>query len=220
MNALYYPFHLCHELTLHRLFIDYHQVHFRDYMALQLTPLSGTMAFPDRMGDYYPEVLEAQRIVQGYEVSGPMNSEVISAVNRDLEDPLWRSSFHEALKRDYRFQRGLFGAFPDKDARDSGSTNPSFLAELTDPEWETVSCTVETVQALSGKRLAEKEEIRYEYGWALIKTSAALVYTIRLCHRHNLVAATDSEAHHALLARTCTRDRIHLSNHCIQREGY
>ena len=189
-------------------------------MALQLTPLSGTMAFPDRMGDYYPEALNAQRIVQGYDVSGPMNSDVISAVNRDLEDPVWRAIFNEALKSDYRFQRGLFGVISEKGSRDSGSPNSSFLAELTGPEWETVSCSVETVQAMSGKRLAGKEEIHYEYGLALIKTSAALVYTIRLCHRNNLVAATDSEAHHALLARTCTRDRIHLSNQCIQREGY
>ena len=220
MNALYYPFHLCHELTLHRLLMDYQQVHFRDFMALQLTPLSGTMAFPDRMGDYYPDLLDKERIVQGYDVSGPMNAEVIPTVNRDLEDPRWRSSFHEALKSNHRFQRGLFDLFPEKGARDSGVSSPSALAKLIDPEWETTSYKVETVQALSRKRLAGKEEIHYEYGFALIRTSAALMYTIRLCHQHHLAAVTDSEAHHALLARTCARDRIDLSSNCIQREGY
>ena len=189
-------------------------------MALQLTPLSGTMAFPDRMGDYYPDLLGKQRIVQGYDVSGPMDAEVISAVNRDLEDPSWRPSFHEALESDHRFQRGLFDLFPEKGARDPRASSLSGLTKLADPEWETVSYAVETVQALSRKRLMGKEEIHYEYGFALIKTSAALIYTIRLCHKYNLAAVTDSKAHHLLLAKTCTREGIDLSNHCIQREGY
>ena len=220
MNVLYYPFHLCHELTLNRLLLDYQHVHFRDYMALQLTPLSGTMAYPDRMGDYYPDLLDQGRIVQGYDVSGPMNSEVIAAVNRDLEDPLWRSSFHEAFNSDYRFQRGLIDLSPETASRDSGGSSPSALAQHTEPEWKTISYTVETVQALSRKRVVGKEEIQFEHGFALIKTSAALIYTIRLCHQYHLDAATDSEAHHALLDRTCTRDGIDLSNHYIKREGY
>lgn len=54
MKALYYPFHLCHEKTPHRLLADFEQVHFRDFLALQLTSMVGTTAFPDRMGDSYP----------------------------------------------------------------------------------------------------------------------------------------------------------------------
>ena len=47
MNALYYPFHLCHDHTLSRLLTDFSTVHFRDFMTLQLTPMVGTTAFPD-----------------------------------------------------------------------------------------------------------------------------------------------------------------------------
>lgn len=49
-NVLYYPFHLCHERTLQRLLEEYGSIHFRDYMALQLTRMSGTTAYADRMG--------------------------------------------------------------------------------------------------------------------------------------------------------------------------
>ena len=109
MNALYYPFHLCHEKTLHRVLADFEQIHFRDFMALQLTPFVGTTAFPDRMGDSYPEFLEAGRIVQGHHVSGVMSPELIASVNQDLQDPLWRTSLSSSsLLKDYRFQRGLF----------------------------------------------------------------------------------------------------------------
>ena len=66
MDALFYPFHLCHEKTLRGLLQKFHAIHFRDFMALQLTPLTGMTAFPDRMGDYYPEELEAGNIVQGH----------------------------------------------------------------------------------------------------------------------------------------------------------
>ena len=93
MNALYYPFHLCHERTLHGLLTDFETVHFRDFMALQLTPLVGTTAFPDRMADYFPDLFKAGKIVQGHVVSGPMNAQVSDAVDRDLADAHWRSRF-------------------------------------------------------------------------------------------------------------------------------
>ena len=107
MNALYYPFHLCHDRTLARLLADYSIVHFRDFMALQLTPMVGTTAFPDRMGDDHPELLKAGRIVQGHNVSGAMSSETSNAVNRDLADAQWRGLFQESLLNNYRFQRGF-----------------------------------------------------------------------------------------------------------------
>ena len=45
-HALYYPFHLCHERTLERLLKEYSVVHFRDFMALQLTPFMERQPFP------------------------------------------------------------------------------------------------------------------------------------------------------------------------------
>ena len=108
MNALYYPFHLCHERTLQRLLVDCQIVHFRDFMALQLTPMMGTTAFPDRMGDYHPELLKVGRIVQGHDVSGAMAPETVYAVNRDLADAQWRKYFQDFILNDRRFQRGLW----------------------------------------------------------------------------------------------------------------
>jgi len=92
-QALYYPFHLCHERTLMRLLDSYTSVHFRDYMALQLTQLSGTTAYADRMGGFHEALFKAGRIVQGYNVSGALDAEAIAAVNRDLADSTWRGSF-------------------------------------------------------------------------------------------------------------------------------
>ncbi|MEE8126411.1 MAG: hypothetical protein V3T42_11400 [Nitrospirales bacterium] len=220
MQALYYPFHLCHELTLQRLLTDYQSIHFRDFMALQLTPMMGTTAFPDRMGDYYPQVLEAGRIVQGYNVSGPLSPEFLTAIDRDLADPAWRSEFHEGLTTDPRFQRGLVAFSQDSEEGNFAVINSAALCDLQKPTWLKTSFTTGMVQGLGGKRLLGEEEIRYEYGWALIKTSASLAYTIQLCHQHHLVAATDSQHHHQLLAKTCLRESINLPNVHVKREGY
>jgi len=62
--GFYYPFHLCSPESLERFLTRYDTVHFRDYMALQLTPTSGTTAAPDRMGDYHAELVQQGRIVQ------------------------------------------------------------------------------------------------------------------------------------------------------------
>ncbi|MGH8647498.1 MAG: hypothetical protein ACREX4_24785, partial [Gammaproteobacteria bacterium] len=107
-HALYYPFHLCHERTLQRLLADYSSLHFRDYMALQVTAMSGTTAYMDRMGNAHPELVASGRIVQGYSVSGPLDGDATTAVSRDLADETWRSEFHASLASDRRFQRGLF----------------------------------------------------------------------------------------------------------------
>ncbi len=220
MNTLYYPFHLCHETTLHRLLLDYETVHFREFMALQLTPLMGTTALSDRMGDYYPGLLKAGRIVQGHDVSGSMSPEVASRVNRDCADPQWRQLFHGALRSDYRFQRGLFDESQLPRAGSMGSDNSSVLSAFTQDHWVDRPLQVDTVQALSRTRLSGEDGSRFEYGFALIKTAAALIYTIRLCHQLNLAAATDSASHHRLLAQTCERDGIALANSCVKREGY
>jgi len=98
-HALFYPFHLCHPDTLARLLTRFASVHFRDFMALQLTPMSGMTAFQERMGLSFPDLVEAGRLVQGYDVSGPLPPAVAAAVDRDLQDPLWRAIFHMALCR-------------------------------------------------------------------------------------------------------------------------
>ncbi len=220
MDALYYPFHLCHEQTLERLLQKYSRIHFRDFMAVQLTPLMGTAAFPDRMGDYYPDVLKSGRIVQGHQVSGPLSSAMITVVNRDAADPLWRSIFHKALKYDRSFQRGLVAFSQDNQGRSTVPADPETLSALQQPEREHTPYTVEILQAMSGRRMSEQENLEWEYGLGLVKTSAALQYTIQLCRQLDLNAVTDSAAHHQLLARTCQRDALDLSNEYVKREGY
>ena len=85
-DTLFYPFHLCHEDTLQRLLARFHRVHFRDYMALQLSPFSGTTAYADRMGENYPELVTAGRLVQGHHVSGPLDEAGRISIDRDLVD--------------------------------------------------------------------------------------------------------------------------------------
>ena len=220
MDALYYPFHLCHEQTLHQLLEDHPRVHFRDFMALQLTPLMGTTAFPDRMGDYYPDLLGSGRITQGHDVSGPLSPAIITAVNRDVADPLWRSMFHKALRHDRRFQRGLLAFSQDSQGQSSLATDSGELSAFQQPEREFAPYTVEALQAMSRRDLPENENFNFEYGFGLIKTSAALVYSIRLCNQLCLAAVTDSASHHRLLTRTCLRDTVELTNICVKREGY
>jgi hypothetical protein len=220
MDALYYPFHLCHEQSLHQYLKDYPRVHFRDFMALQLTPFMGTTGFPDRMGDYYPDLLRSGRIIQGHNVSGPLSRGITTAVNRDVSDPLWRSIFHQALRHDRLFQRGLLAFSQDRQGRSSVPTDSAALSALQQPEREFALYTVDTLQAMSRKRLPEKENLDFEYGFGLIKTSAALVYSIRLCNQLCLAAVTDSASHHRLLTRTCLRDTVELTNICVKREGY
>ena len=102
-DALYYPFHLCHPATLELMLKRYPAAHFRDYMAIQLTPLTGTTAYRDRMGDQFPDLVRAGRIVQGYHVSGPLTGEVAEGVDRDLSDATWRAMFHRSLCEDRRW---------------------------------------------------------------------------------------------------------------------
>jgi hypothetical protein len=88
------------------------------------------------------------------------------------------------------------------------------------PEREFVEYTVETLQVMSRRPLPEQENLDFEYGFGLIKTSAALIYSIRLCQQLGLVAVTDLASHHRLLTRTCLRDSVDLTNMCVKREGY
>jgi len=219
-RALYYPFHLCHERTLARLLENYRTVHFRDYMALQLTPMSGTTAYQDRMGQYHPEMIEAGRIIQGYSVSGSLDADMILAVDQDLSDKTWRDIFHDGLKNNRRFQRGLFDLSHSVVIGSSAVPGPAALLHLLGETRMTQACSVKQVQAMSSRRLASDEGYEYEYALALVKTSAALAYTIRLCRQHGLEAVTDSEVHFQLLERTCARNGNSLQNNRIVREGY
>lgn len=205
-DALFYPFHLCHERTLQHLLAQFSRVHFRDYMALQLTPLFGTTAYPDRMGDSFPHLVSTGRLLQGYSVSGPLSQEAIIAVDRDMSDPTWRALFHTALTQDRRVQRGLFDGPPP--------------AHLMDDRFRAVAYSVARIQQLSRQRLAGEDTDRFDYGLALLKTSASLVYTVQLATAHQFAVATDSASHCALLARTIERDAIALENHRIERSGY
>lgn len=205
-EVLFYPFHLCHQQTLGRLLVRFEKVHFRDFMALQLTPFTGMTAFRDRMGDGLPELVQSGRLVQGYDVSGPLPSEVAAAVNRDMEDEVWRSLFHIALRRDVRFQRGLF--------------QPHQIAHLTDDRLRSVAYTVDHITALTAQSGGPVAEPDLDYGLALVKTAASLVYTYRLALMHGLQAATDSAAHYSLFERSCRREFISVGNHLLLRRGY
>ena len=220
MNALYYPFHLCHERTLMQLLEEYESIHFRDFMALQLTPMMGTTAFPDRMGDYYPAFKETGRIIQGHNLSGAIGSTTMLAINRDLADATWRKLFQNFLQTDPRFQRGLFPKPKETTSSQKGAAATPQWLQFGGKQWATTSIDVETIQQLSMQRLQKKDAAYFDYGWAMIKTAASLIYTIQLCHTLNLVAVTDSMSHYTLLEQTYHREQMKLKNALVKPERY
>lgn len=219
-DALFYPFHLCHAETMHRLLARFHRVHFRDYMALQLSPFSGTTAFADRMGGTFPDLVAAGRLIQGHDVSGPLNDAGRMAIDRDLADTQWRERFHEAIREDRRFQRGLFDPSHAMTVGSDLMPGAAALLRLMHETFLHEPFTVEAVQQLSRQRLTGDEAFRFEYGLALVKTAAAQYYTIRLAQIHRLMAATDSSAHFLLFSRTLDREGCILPNHLVIRAGY
>ena len=219
-RALYYPFHLCHEQTLVHLLKDYASVHFRDYMALQLTKMSGTTAYTNRMGDAHKELVESGRIVQGHSVSGPLDEDMTAAVNRDLGDANWRACFHRALIDDRRFLRGLFEVTHGMIIGSTLVPGPAAWLRLIEAQRESRPYSVALLQKLSCGRLSLDEGYDYEYAFALVKTSAALHYTIRLALRHDGEAVTDSQPHYDLLEFIRLRDRRTFQHRCVERAGY
>lgn len=203
-----------------RLLNNYPSVHFRDYMALQLTKMSGTTAYADRMGDRYAELVTNGRIVQGYSVSGPLDQDMMAAVNRDLADAPWREQFHHALINDRRFQRGLFELTHGMLIGGILVPGPAAWLRVIEKQRQMQPYSVEMLQKLSGGRLDLNEGYDYEYAFALVKTSAALHYTVRLAIQHDLDAITDSKAHYDLLERMRMRDGLMLQHQWIVREGY
>lgn len=189
-------------------------------MALQLDAMSGTTAYMDRMGDAHGDLVKSGRIVQGYSVSGPLDPDATAAVDRDLADGVWRSQFHDGLSSDRRFQRGLFDLSHAMRIGDTLVPGPSALLRLVEAARKTQARSVQTVRQLSHGGLSLEEGYAYEYGLALVKTAAALVYTVRLCRQHTLEAVTDSRIHFELLQRTLARETLPLTNRLIEREGY
>lgn len=219
-HALFYPFHLCHPETLARLLTRFITVHFRDFMALQLTPMSGMTAFQDRMGMNFPDLIESGRLVQGYDVSGPLPPSVVAAMDRDLHDPLWRARFHAALRLDRRFQRGLFEPSHSLRIGDSLVPGPAALLRLMDDSFRQCPLDLDRVRILSKSRLTLEEGYLFEYGLALVKTSASLVYTQTLSLAHQIQPVTDSPAHFSLYAQSCARENWPSTNYLLLRAGY
>jgi hypothetical protein len=197
--VLYYPYHLCSRDSLERLLARYELVHFRDYMAMQLTPTSGTMAHPDRMSDSYPDLSAQDRIVEGHNVSGPLSAELERRLDRDFRDRDWREIFQLAVRHERRFRHGLVGRGDEEYFR-------PWLAE----SWASVPITLADIRQMSYLKLNAEPERVFNYGTMLLNTSAALWYTIQLCQRYALEAVTDSPAHDRLLRRILLRDRIEL----------
>lgn len=216
-HTLYYPFHLCHERTLRRLLEDYATVHFRDSMAQQVTSMSELPAYENRMGDQFPDLVRSGRIVQGCR-SGPPDEETNISIDRDLADPAWRSLFHEGLKEDRRFQRGLFDCSHGMRIGSMLVPGPAALLCLMDESRLHQPFTVQDLKTLSWRRLSGEDGYRYEYGMALVKTAASLVCTVRFCLQHRLEAVTDSPVHFRLLDRTRGREQLPLTHHLIPRE--
>lgn len=65
-----------------------------------------------------------------------------------------------------------------------------------------------------------KKEYYYEYGLALVKTAASLVYTQTLALTNQLEPVTDSPAHFALYAQSCIRESWPKTNLLLIRAGY
>jgi hypothetical protein len=219
-HALFYPFHLCHPDTLERLLTRFATVHFRDFMALQLTPMSGMTAFQDRMGMSFPGLIKSGRLVQGYDVSGPLHFAVAATIDRDLRDPLWRARFHTALRRDRRFQRGLFEPSHSLRIGDSLVPGPAALLRLMDESFRQQAYDLGRVRALSKSSVTLEEGYHFEYGLALVKTSASLAYTQTLALAHQLQPVTDSPSHFSLYAQSCVRENWLRTNHLLIRVGY
>ena len=189
-------------------------------MALQLTPMAGMTAFQDRMGMSFPDLIESGRLVQGYDVSGPLPPTVAAAIDRDLHDPLWRTRFHIALRRDRRLQRGLFELSHSLRIGDSLVPSPAALLRLMDDSFRQQAFDLGRVRALSKSSATLEEGYHFEYGLALVKTSAALAYTQTLALAHELQPVTDSPSHFALYVQSCVRENWLRTNHLLVRVGY
>ena len=121
---------------------------------------------------------------------------------------------------DRRFQRGLFNLTHGVRIGPATVPGPAALLRLVEASRQHCPSSLRELQRLSERQLSLEEGYDYEYALALVKTSAALVYTIRLSVNYGLIAVTDSEAHFRLIERTCVRDQISINNRWIAGEMY
>jgi hypothetical protein len=185
---------------------EYDSVHFMDYMSLQLSKMSGTMAFENRMGDFHPDLLDGGRIIPGHRVSGPLEAAMCVAIDRDLADSDWRVTFHDGLREDRRFQRGLLDLAHGIRLGASFVPGPAAFLRLTEQHRRQDRYTVADLQQLNSYTLSQEKAYDYEYLIALVKTSASLQYASGLCAELHLVGVTDSPTHFRLFERTRIRD--------------
>jgi hypothetical protein len=172
------------------------------------------------MGADFPDLVASGRLVQGYDVSGPLASDLIADIDRDLSDRTWRQLFHQALCHDRRFQRGLFDLTHSMWIGNTSVPGAAALLNLTKAAFQEHPFCVGDIKDLSSASLALQPGYRLEYGVALIKTSASLAYTDRLAHKHLLQTVTDSPAHFALFEHATRRDDRPWANHLVVRQGY
>jgi len=145
---------------------------------------------------------------------------VAVAIDRDLHDPLWRTRFHTALRLDRRFQRGLFEPSHSLDIGGSLAPGPAALLRLMDNSFRQYPLDLDRVKILSNSLLTLEEGYLFEYGLALVKTSASLVYTQTLALAHQIQPVTDSPAHFSLYAQSCARENWPSTNYLLLRAGY
>ena len=97
---------------------------------------------------------------------------------------------------------------------------PAALLHLMDNSFSQQAYDLDRVRELSRRHLTLEEGYHFEYGLALVKTSASLVYTQTLALAHQLQPVTDSPAHFALYAQSCLRENWLRTNHLLIRVGY
>jgi hypothetical protein len=89
------------------------------------------------------------------------------------------------------------------------------MVRLKDVSFEATPFTVASIRELSRRRTIGRDGDLFDYGLALLKTSASLVYTIQLATAGQLGVATDSHTHFALLARFIERTGIMIENRSV-----
>jgi hypothetical protein len=97
---------------------------------------------------------------------------------------------------------------------------PAALLRLMDDSLRQQTYGLDQVRELSKRKLTLEEGYHYEYGLALVKTSASLVYTQTLSEEHQLQPVTDSPAHFALYTQSSLREHWPRNTHLLIRTGY
>jgi hypothetical protein len=164
IRRLFYPFHLCHERTLA---VAAGAVSASAFPGLYGHPSQSVLrdnSLSRTMGDAFPDLLASKRLVQGYNVSGPLTPDTCIAVDRDLTDSTWRGLFHRALVENRRFQRGLFDGTDITGRHNDGHAEQPLMGRLKDVSFETTPFTVAGIRQLSRRRLIGRDADLFDYG--------------------------------------------------------